>query len=94
MSAASSRYRLTEYCLVPGAVYDISGTCAENPNPRDEHDRNMIVQGSNEKTYLISSRTGRQVESHLRNRALKMILGGAGISLICVAIILWKTGLL
>ncbi len=94
MNAASGRYRLTEYCLVPGGVYDISGTCAENPNPRDEHDRNIIVKGSNEKTYLISSRTGRQVETGLRNRALKMILGGAAISLICLAIILWKVGLL
>jgi hypothetical protein len=92
-NAASGRYRLTEYCIVPGQSYDITGTCTENPNPQDEHDRNMILKGQNEPTFLISSRTEREVERSLRNKALKMIFGGAALSLICLAIILGKLGL-
>jgi hypothetical protein len=91
-NAASGRYRLTEYCLVPGASYDISGTCVENPRPQDEHDRNMIVKGRNEKEFLISNKTEKQVESGLRWRAVKMILGGAALAVICLAILLAKFG--
>jgi hypothetical protein len=90
--AASGRYRFTEYCLVPGGTYDISGTCVENPNPRDENNRNMILKGTNEKVFLISSKTEKQLESSLRGRALKMILGGAALSVICLAILLAKLG--
>lgn len=90
--AASGRYRLTEYCLVPGGAYDISGTCVENPRPQDEYDRNMIVKGTNEKVFLISSKTEKQLESGLRNRAVKMILGGAALAVVCLAIFLAKLG--
>ena len=92
-NAASGRYRLTEYCVVPGQSYDITGTCTENPHPQDEHDRNMILKGQNEPTFLISTRTEKEVERNLRNKALKMILGGGTLSLICLAIILGKLGL-
>ncbi|HET7841898.1 MAG TPA: hypothetical protein VFM21_09850, partial [Terriglobia bacterium] len=91
-SAASGHYRFTEFCIVPDGSYDISGTCTENPSPADEHDRNMIVRGSNEKTFLISSKTEKQLESGLRWRAVKMILGGAALSIICLAILLAKFG--
>jgi hypothetical protein len=91
---ASGHYRLTEYCLLPGQTYDITGTCAENPNPRDEHDRNLILKGTNEPTFLISSRTEKQVESWLRRRTLLMILGGAALAIICLAVFLGKIGLL
>jgi hypothetical protein len=91
-NAASGRYRFTEFCLVPGGTYDISGTCVENPNPQDENDRNMIVKGTNEKEFLISSKTEKQLESGLRNRALKMIFGGAALAVICLAILLAKLG--
>ncbi len=91
-SAASGRYRFTEYCLVPNSTYDVSGTCVENPNPQDEHDRNMIVKGTNEKVFMISSKTEKQLESGLRMRAVKMILGGAALSVICLAILLAKFG--
>jgi hypothetical protein len=90
--AASGRYRFTEYCIVPGGTYDVSGSCTENPNPRDEYDRNMIVKGANEKTFLISSKTEKQVESGLRWRAVKMILGGAALAVACLAFLLAKFG--
>ena len=92
--AASGHYRLTEYCLLPGQTYDITGTCAENPRPRDEHDRNIIVKGANEPTYLISSRTDTGVKSHLLKQTLWKVLGGAALAIVCLAILLGKLGLL
>ena len=92
--AATGHYRLTEYCLLPGQSYDITGTCAENPNPRDEHDRNMILKGTNEPTFLISSRSEKEVESWLRKQSLWMVLGGAALAIVCLAIFLGKIGLL
>jgi hypothetical protein len=89
---ASGRYRLTEYCIVPGQSYDITGTAVENPHPQDDHDRNMIVKGQNEPTFLIFSKTEQEVEKGVRNRALGMILGGAALAIVCVAIILFKLG--
>ncbi len=91
-SGASGRYRFTEYCLVPGGSYDVSGTCVENPQPQDEYDRNMIVKGTSEKVFLISSKAEKQLESGLRRRAVGMILGGAALSVICLAILLAKLG--
>ncbi len=91
---ASGHYRLSEFCLVPGASYNLTGTCTENPSPRDEHDRNLIVKGRNEATFLISSKTEKGVESSLKMRALKLIFGGAALAIVCLAILLAKLGLL
>jgi hypothetical protein len=91
---ASGHYRFTEYCLLPGRIYDLTGTCTENPNPRDSYDRNIIVKGTNETTFLISSRTQQQVTSWLRKRAAMRILGGAALAIVCLAYMLWKAGLL
>ncbi|TAM79569.1 MAG: hypothetical protein EPN47_17345 [Acidobacteria bacterium] len=93
-SAASGRYRFTEYCVVPEGMYDVSGTCVENPNPKDANDHNMIVKGALEKEFFISSKTEKQVESTLRKRAFLMVLGGAALSVVCLAILLGKLGLL
>jgi hypothetical protein len=90
---ASGHFRLTEYCLVPGQMYDVTATCAENPTPQDEHDRNLLLKGTNEPTFLISSRSEKEVESWLRKRAMWMILGGAALAVVCLAIILGKLGL-
>src|SRR5579875_195378 len=93
-TAASGRYRLTEYCLVPGGTYDISGTCVENPHPVDVSDRNMIVKGIAEKEFLISSKPEKELEGSLRKRAALMVFGGAALSIVCMAILLAKLGLL
>ncbi len=92
--AATGDYRLTEFCLVPGKTYAITGTCAENPSPRDPMDRNIIVKGTNEPTFLISSRMPKDVEAWLRKQSLWMVLGGAAATVIFLAIILGKMGLL
>jgi hypothetical protein len=86
------RYRLSEYCIVPEHWYDVTGTCSENPNPQDEHDRNMIVKGQNEPTFLISWRSEKEVESTLRKRAALHIFGGAALSVACLAILLFRFG--
>jgi len=92
MPAASGQYRFTEYCVLPDQIYEVTGTCVENPKPKDEHDRNMIVKGQSEPTFLISHRTEKQVESNLRRRAALYVFGGAGLSILCVAILLLKYG--
>jgi hypothetical protein len=84
---ASGRYRLKEYVIVPGEEYTITATCAENPGITNG-DRNLICKGAHESTFLISSKTDAGAEKTLRNRALGMVLGGAGLSLVCLALLL------
>jgi hypothetical protein len=50
------RIRFTEQCLLPDREYNVLGSCVENPNPTDEHDRKLIVRGPQEGNFLISSR--------------------------------------
>lgn len=90
---ATGRFRLKEYCIVAGQQYDVVGTCTENPSPQDEHDRNLMMKGLNEPTYLISDKPRGKVEGHLRNRSLKMVLGGAAITIICLGLLLARFGL-
>jgi hypothetical protein len=93
-SAATGRYSFTEYCLVPGATYNISGTCVENPNPQDANDHNMMARGSAEKEFLISRKTEKVLKTGLRKRAIHMILVGAALAVGCAAILLIDFGLL
>jgi hypothetical protein len=92
-SAATGRYRLHESLILPAEEYHVTGTCAENPEAREAHDRNMIVQGQNEKTFLISSKPEQEVQQGLRNRALAMVFGGTALALVCLAFLLWHWGL-
>ena len=71
-----------EYCVLPGHWYDLVGTCVENPHPQDAEDRNMIVKGSEESTFLISWRTEKGIKARVRRRAVYCIyVGGAFILL-------------
>jgi hypothetical protein len=88
----TGRFRLTEFCIIPGEPYHISGTCAENPHPRDEHDRNIIQKGENEPTFHISWRTEQEAEKYLRRRAFKFIFGGAALSVVCLGMVLNEFG--
>jgi hypothetical protein len=93
MSAATGRYRLHEYLILPGEEYHITGTCVENPEARDPNDCNLIVKGRNEKTFLISCRPDQDVQQDLRKRALGMVFGGAALALFCLAMLLGHLGL-
>jgi len=90
--SSSGRYRLSEYCIFPDYWYDVTGTCAENPAPQDEYDRNMILKGENEPTFLISSKSEKELEGGLRRKAALYIFGGAALSLVCLAILLNRFG--
>jgi hypothetical protein len=89
---SSDRYRLSEYLIVPDHWYDVTGTCGENPTPQDEHDRNLILKGTNEPTFLISWRSEKEIEGTLRKRAALHIFGGAALSVACLGILLAKFG--
>ena len=82
------RYRLTEFLVVPEHWYDLTGTCVENPTPQDEHDRNLIVKGTNEPTFLITWRSEKEIRSTLRKRAAKYIFGGGALAIACMGIFL------
>lgn len=86
-------YRFTEFCLLPGREYTVTGTCVENPNPRDNYDRNLLTKGQHDPTFLISSKSGKQLERGLRRKAFFLVLFGAAMMVGCVAIILAKLGL-
>lgn len=87
-SSATGRYRLKEYVIAPGQEYTITATCAENPAASGSGDRNLICKGDHESTFLISSKSDAGTEKDLRHRALWMVLGGAALSLICLALLL------
>jgi len=91
-SASSGDFRFTEYCILKDHWYDITGTCVENPYPKDEHDRNMITKGSNEPTFLISWQTEKNIEKTLRNRAALHVFGGGALSVVCLGILLLDFG--
>jgi hypothetical protein len=78
-------YRVTESCLLAGRECNILGTCAENPNPSGENDRNLVHRGQNEKTYLITTKTEGQEEKRLRNQSLLLILLGAAVMVMVAA---------
>jgi hypothetical protein len=91
--SVSGRYRLREYLILPGVEYDVTGSCMENPNSADAKDRTVLCKGQNEKTFMISYKDGKELEGGLRRHSLKMILGGAVLSLACLAVLLWHLNL-
>jgi hypothetical protein len=83
--AATGRYRLREYLVVPGQEYLISGTCVENSAPAADQDRSVIAKGHNEPTFVISAKSDAELNTGLRKRAGLMILGGVALALACFA---------
>jgi len=91
-ASAGARYRLTEFLVIPEHWYDITGTCVENPDAKDEYDRNMILKGTNEPTFLITWRSEKEIRRTLRNRAAQRIFGGAILAVVCLGLFLAKHG--
>jgi hypothetical protein len=52
--------------------------------------RNLIMKGHNEPTFHISFRASKEVERHLRQRAAAQVFGGAALSIVCLAYILYR----
>lgn len=93
VSRYSHAYRFKEYCLRPGFTHVIVGTCEENPNPRDANDRNMIVKGKNNPTFIISQGTEKRRERGLRFMSGCAVFGGAILTLYALAYLLYALGL-
>jgi hypothetical protein len=87
-------YRVTEQCFLADSDCVIVGTCAENPNPKSDEDRNIIRKGENEKTFLISTKGDRKVGRSLRLQALLLVVLGAALIIGGVAIALHFAGML
>jgi hypothetical protein len=87
---SAQRLRFKESCILPDRQYNILGTCAENPNPKDEHDRNMILKGQNEPTFVISSKSEQALEKHTRKIAFLAILVGGALMIMAAASFLFK----
>jgi len=62
--------------------------CRE-PSSHEETDRNLIVKGQNEPTFLISWRDEQDIESRLRNRALVYIFGVGLLAVGCLCLVIW-----
>jgi hypothetical protein len=57
----------------------VLGTCTENPSPADQNDRNLIKKGENEKTFLITTKSEKQIEKSLRLKAILLVVIGAAL---------------
>ncbi|HEV2349127.1 MAG TPA: hypothetical protein VG028_04690 [Terriglobia bacterium] len=88
------QYRFTEHCLLAERDCNVLGTCAENPAPKDEHDRNIIMKGQNEKTFLVTNKTEGQIEKSLRRKAFVLIFLGAVLMVGVVALGLYERHML
>jgi len=90
--AAEGRFRLREYVVVPGQEYFVSGTCSENPTSQAGQDRNIVMKGQSEPTFLISSQLDAQATGKVRKGSIKLVLLGGGLTLGCLALLLshWK----
>jgi len=95
-AARTDRFRLTEYYIAPGEFYDVTGTCIENSRFKDGSDCNLIHEGENEATFLISWRDARGTERALRKKAILRIFGGAALAITCLYlfIVLSEIGLI
>ncbi len=89
---STSRYRFSEYCLLPGHWYDVTGTCVENPEPADVRDRNIIVKGLDRPTFFITWRSESGLKARLRRDAALYVLGGAGLAILSLGFLLSEFG--
>jgi hypothetical protein len=81
-------FRIKERCLVPGARYSLAGTCAQNPEPKDGLDRNIIVKGETEGILEVSSNREDEQQSQLLRNAKIAIYSGAALTVVSAAVML------
>lgn len=91
-AGSADRYRLTEYCIVPEKLYTVAGTCVENSRPHGEQDRNLILKGENEATFLISDESKADLQSTLGWQTTRYIFGGAALTVVSAALLLQSIG--
>lgn len=87
-----------EFVLEPGNKVYILGTAGDNPfvedttGQKNEEDI-MIQKGKHEKIYYISDRSEKDLVSSLKWKSLGGLIGGAALSVVCLAVILFMLGL-
>lgn len=86
------QYRVRECAIMPKGSYDMIGTCVENPQAKREDDRNLIVKGQNEKTFMISERTEKEVEQNMRKSVKRYISWGAAVAIVCLIAFFFMVG--
>ena len=87
-------YRVSEQCFLAGSDCVVLGTCAENPSPQSDEDRNIVRQGDNEKTFLISTKGERRIGRNLLIQAVALVLLGSAVILGGFALALHAAGML
>ena len=93
---SQTKYRVREYCLLPGHWYEVMGTCFSNSQEAEKSDgaSGIIAKGENDPTFLISWRAGPEIEGKLRRAALLHIAGGLALTLYFADRLLRAYGLL
>lgn len=89
-----ARYRFTEFCLLAESEVNVLGNCSENPEPRDDSDRNLISKGGEDEPFLITAQKERAEEKSLRRGALVRVASGAALIIAAAAIALGGLGML
>jgi hypothetical protein len=87
-------YRVTEKCFLAESDCFILGTCAENPDAKSDEDRNIIREGENEKTFLISTQGEVKVGRSLRLQAFGLVFLGTALIIGAAALALHAAGML
>lgn len=77
-------FRIRETCLLADHEYSVIGTCDQNPNAKDAQEGKIVHRGAATKTFLISDKTGQQLEKKLQLQAIISML--AGVLLVAGAI--------
>jgi hypothetical protein len=83
------KFLLQEYCILPDYEYEVTGTCAENPQPQGGKDLKMIMKGTNDPTFLISFGNEAIVEGDLLHNAKMYVFGGAALSVASLSAMVW-----
>ena len=90
--------RFTEYLIRPGDELYVMGTAESNPEKgtRKENKVNnlSIHKGKNDKTFYISDKPEKKILEKLRYNVLTEVYGGAALSIVCLAIILFYFGMI
>ena len=94
----NKKMRFVEYYMSPKDKLYILGTAAENTNTgykslSGTKDSTVIEKGQDEKYFLISEKSEKQILKSLKIWSIAGIYGGAALSLACLAIILAYIGL-
>ncbi len=93
---SQTKYRVKEFCILPGHWYEVMGTCSSNSAATGERGLpgGIVGKGENDPTFLISWRTGPDIEGRLRRSVWLHLAGGLALTLYFADKLLRAYGLL